>query len=239
MILKKNRVVVTGGSGRFAKSLKDAKSKYSFFYPSKKKLDITKIKSINNYLKKTKPSILLHLAGLSRPMQLHETDIEKSINLNIIGTANLVKICSKFKIKLVYFSTSYIYPGRKGNYKETDPVLPWNNYGWSKLGGESAVQMYKNSLILRVCMTEKPFVHKKAFANVKLNFIFHDEIVKILLKVLTKKGILNIGGPTETVYNFAKKYNNNVKKILNKKSSKNKFPLNPSMSLLKLNKLIK
>ena len=72
----------------------------------------------------------------------------KSINLNIVGTANLVNVCSKLKIKLIYFSTSYVYPGTKGNYNERDAVLPWNNYAWSKLGGESAVQMYKNSLIL-------------------------------------------------------------------------------------------
>ena len=239
MLLKKNRIVVTGGNGRFAKSLKNTKSKYTFFYPSKNKLDITKINSITRYLKKTKPSSLLHLAGLSRPMQLHESDIQKSINLNIVGTANLVNVCSQLKIKLIYFSTSYIYPGKKGNYKESDPVLPWNNYGWSKLGGESAVQMYKNSLILRVCMTEKPFVHKKAFSNVKLNFIFHQELAKILVKILNKKGILNLGGPTKTVYKFAKKYNSNVKKILNNKFLKNKFPLNPSMNLTKLNKIIK
>ena len=77
-------------------------------------------------------------------------------------------------------STSYVYEGVRGNYKETDPVLPWNNYAWSKLGGECAVQMYKNSLIFRACVIEKPFVHNKAFSNVKLNFIFHDEIVKLL-----------------------------------------------------------
>ena len=118
----------------------------------------------------------------------HEKNIQKSINLNIIGTANLVNICSELKIKLIYFSTSYVYPGTKGDYNEHDGVLPWNNYAWSKLGGECAVQMYKNSLILRVCMTEKPFIHKKAFANVKLNFIFHDELAKILVKILKKKG---------------------------------------------------
>ena len=68
--------------------------------------------------------------------------------------------CSEFNIKLIYFSTSYIYPGVRGNYKETDPLLPSNNYGWSKLGGECAVHMYKNSLILRVSMTEKPLFTK-------------------------------------------------------------------------------
>ena len=240
-MIKNNKIVVTGGSGRFAQSLKKTKSKYNFIYPNKKKLNITNINSIFNFLKKTKPRAVLHLAGLSRPMSKHDKNISESINLNIIGTSNLVSICSKLNIKIIYISTSYVYPGNKGNYKENDPVLPWNNYAWSKLGGECAVQMYKNSLILRVCMTEKPFIHKKAFSNVKLNFIFHDELAKILIKILhkNKKGIINVGGPTKTVYDFSKKYNSKVKKILCKKNSPNGFPLNPSMNLIKLSKLIK
>ena len=234
----KKKIIVTGGSGRFAQSLKKTKSKYKFIYPKKKSLDITKTKSIKNFLRKERPKSVLHLAGLSRPMSIHDKNIRKSIDLNIIGTANLVKVCSELKIKLIYFSTSYVYPGKKGNYTEQDSVLPWNNYGWSKLGGESAVQMYKNSLILRVCMTEKPFLHKKAFANVKLNFIFHDELSKLLIKLLNKKGIINLGGPTRTVYNFAKKYNKKVKKIYVRKNSSYNFPLKPFMNLSKLNKII-
>ena len=234
-----NKIVVTGGSGRFAQSLKKIKSKYKFIYPTKNYLDITSTNSIKKYLRKKKPKSVLHLAGLSRPMIKHEKDINKSIKLNIIGTANLVNICNELQIKLIYFSTSYVYPGKKGNYKESDPILPWNNYAWSKLGGECAVQMYKNSLILRVCMTEKPFIHKKAFTNVKLNFIFHEELAKILIKILDKKGVINIGGPTKTVYNFAKKYNPKVKKIFSKKNSPNNFPLKPFMNLTKLKKLIK
>ena len=235
----KKKVVVTGGSGRFAESFKKIKSKYRFIYPKKKSLNITKPKSIKKFLKKERPESVLHLAGLSRPMSIHDKNIKKSIDLNIIGTANLVKVCAELKIKLIYFSTSYVYPGNKGNYTEEDSVLPWNNYGWSKLGGESAVQMYKNSLILRVCMTEKPFLHKKAFANVKLNFIFHDELSKLLIKLLNKKGIINLGGPTKTVYNFAKKYNKKIKKIYVRKNSSYKFPLKPFMNLSKLNKIIK
>ena len=160
--------------------------------------------------------------------------ISKSIILNIIGTSNLVRACSELNIKIIYFSTSYVYQGTKGNYKENDPVLPWNNYAWSKLGGECAVQMYKNSLILRACMTEKPFVHKKAFSNVKLNFVFHEDMAKMLFKVIHKKGVLNIGGKTKTVFNFAKKYNPKVKKA----KSKGEFPLKPFMNLSKLQKII-
>ena len=238
-MINNNKIVVTGGSGRFAQSLKKIKSKYDFIYPSAKSLNIVNLNSIRKFLKKEKPSSVLHLAGLSRPMMQHDKDISKSINLNIIGTANLVNICSELKIKLIYFSTSYVYPGKKGNYKEHDPVLPWNNYAWSKLGGECAVQMYKNSLILRISMTEKPFIHEKAFANVKMNFLYHEDLVKILIKIINKKGIINVGGAPQTVYNFAKKYNPKVKKIFVKKNSIYNYPLNPYMNLSKLKKIIK
>ena len=238
-MINNNKIVVTGGSGRFAQNLKKIKSKYNFIYPSAKSLNIVNLNSIRKFLKKEKPSSVLHLAGLSRPMIQHDKDISKSINLNIIGTANLVNICSELKIKLIYFSTSYVYPGKKGNYKEHDPVLPWNNYAWSKLGGECAVQMYKNSLILIISMTEKPFIHEKAFANVKMNFLYHEDLVKILIKIINKKGIINVGGAPQTVYNFAKKYNPKVKKIFVKKNSIYNYPLNPYMNLSKLKKIIK
>ena len=81
------------------------------------------------------------------------------------------------------------------------------------MGGECAVKMYPNSLILRITMTEKPFAYKKAYTNLKTNFIFHEDLVKILPKVITKKGILNIGGKTQSVYKFAKKTNPMVKGI--------------------------
>ena len=49
-------------------------------------------------------------------MNIHINDISKSINLNIIGTANMVKACDKFNVKIIYFSTGYVYEGIKGNY---------------------------------------------------------------------------------------------------------------------------
>tara|TARA_B110000438_G_scaffold300509_1_gene353071 strand:+ start:86 stop:784 length:699 start_codon:yes stop_codon:yes gene_type:complete len=229
------KILVTGGGGRFSKILKSIKTKHQFIYTDKKKLNITKINSIKKNINKFKPNYILHLAGLSRPMSLHNKEINNSIDLNIIGTCNLVNECVKKNIKLIYFSTSYVYPGNKGFYKETSPVLPWNNYAWSKLGGECAVQMYKNSLILRVCMTEKPFVHKSAYANVKMNFIYHKDLAKILIKLIHKKGIYNLGGKSQSVYNFVKKDNKNVKK----KYSKGEYPLNQTMNINKLNKALK
>ena len=231
------KIVVTGGSGRFGKVFQKNVGK-NYLFPSKKELNILRFDSVFEYLKKKKPKYLIHMAGLSRPMSIHEKNIEKSIQLNIIGTANIVMAYSKFNIKVIYFSTSYIYPGIKGNYNENDSLLPSNNYAWSKLGGESAVQMYKNSLILRVSMTEKPFVHKKAFVDMQTNFIFYEEFIVILKKVIHRKGVLNIGGKSSSVFNFAKKYNKKIKKIFLKNKNHLKLPLNSSMSLKKINKII-
>ena len=167
-------------------------------------------------------------------MNIHDKKISQSIDLNIIGTCNVVKICEKLKIKLIYFSTGYVYPGIRGNYTETDSLNPINKYAFSKLGGECAVRMYDNSLILRIIMCEKPFVHKSAFYDVKTNFIFQEDVAKMIPRLLNKKGIINIGGKTQSVYNFAKKYNNRIKQISGRKI----FPPNPSMNLSKLKKIL-
>ncbi len=232
----KNLILVTGGDGRFAKVLKKKNKFLNLYFADKKSFDILNIKSLEKKIKTIKPKIIMHCAGLSRPMNMHEKNISKSIDLNIIGTSNITKICSKYKIKLIYFSTGYIYEGTKGNYSEKDPVKPFNNYGLSKLGGECAVKMYNNSLILRLTMTEKPFRYKKAYSNLITNFMFHEDVVKILPKIIKEKGIINIGGRSQSVFKFAKKFNKNTKKILlNKKAG---IPLKQTMNISKLRNLL-
>ena len=237
MYNNKTKILVTGSNGIFAKVLKKKNKSLNFFFADKKKCNILNLKSIETIIKKIEPKIILHCAGLSRPMDIHETDICKSIDLNIIGTANITKISKINKIKLIYFSTSYVYEGTKGNYKETDPVKPFNNYSLSKLGGECAVSMYENSLILRISMTEKPFLYNKAYSNLKSNFLFHEDLVFMLPKLIKKKGIINIGGKARSVYEFAKKYNSKVEKIIAPKNPK--LPLNQSMNVGNLNKILK
>jgi len=240
MFLYKNKIVVTGGTGRFGTIIKNNSLifKFNFLFPKKKELDILNVTSIKKYLKNKKPKYLLHLAGLSRPMKIHDTDIGQSIDKNIIGTANITKICSKYNIKLIYMSTCYVYPGIKGNYDEQSSLLPINNYAWSKLGGESSVRLYKNSLILRASVTEKPFVHKSAFTDFKTNFIFHEELLPKILKLLNQKGVINIGGKSQSVYKFAKKYNSRIEKISAKKMLGQKTRLNVTMNLKKFKRLV-
>ena len=113
--------------------------------------------------------------------------------------------------------------------------MPWNNYGWSKLGAESSVHLYKNSLIVRACMTEKPFTHKFAFTNVKTNFIFHNEFANLLIKVMPLKGVINVGGNSQTIFEFARKSNKKIKR----RKSKGELPFRMDMNISKLNKLCK
>ena len=232
----KTKILVTGGDGRFSKILKNKNKKLNLIFRNKKQFNILNMRSINKEIKKIKPKIILHCAGLSRPMIIHEKEIGKSIDINIIGTANLVKACEINNIKIIYFSTGYVYEGKKGNYSEKDPVKPFNNYAISKLGGECAVSMYQNSLILRITMTEKPFLHNKAYVNLKSNFMFHEDLVEMLPKLINKKGVINVGGKSQSIYNFAKKYNSKMKKIFAKKSIR--LPLNQTMNIKKLKSII-
>ena len=227
------KIIFTGGSGKFGKIFKKFHSnKKNIYYPSSSIFDVTNIKKMEKYVKKIKPKFIFHAAAISRPMDLHEKKIDKSVSVNIIGTSNIVNLCLKYRIKLIYFSTNYVYPSKKGSYSENHPLLPFNNYAWSKLGGECAVQMLKNSLTLRICMTEKPFGYKYAYSNLKTNFMFHEDLAKVFFKLVNKTGVVNIGGPAQSVYNFAKKSNKKIKKKILKKK-KNSLPLNSTMNIRK------
>ena len=95
------KIIFLGGNGRFGKIFKKVSKMKNILYPNKKNLNILNISSIKNYLIKNKPKILIHAAGLSRPMNIHEKNIIQSINKNIIGTCNLVKACSDLNIKII------------------------------------------------------------------------------------------------------------------------------------------
>jgi len=63
--------------------------------------------------------------------------------------------------------------------------------------------------------------------------LFHNQFAHLLIKVINKKGIINIGGKSQTIYNFAKKTKNVKKKI-----STGELPLKMDMNLNKLKKFL-
>ena len=58
------------------------------------------------------------------------------------------------------------------------------------------------------------------------------------MKVLKFKGTLNVGGKSQSVYNFVKKYNPKIKKISAKKIFGENAKFNVTMDIGKFKKLI-
>ena len=110
---------------------------------------------------------------------------------------------------------------------------------WSENARLLKIGKIRLSLEPNPFMEGKPFVHEFAFADMITNFIFHDEFIKIFKKIINQKGVINIGGKTRSVYDFARKYNPKIKKIYLKKNKNLKLPINSSMNLSKLNKILK
>ena len=70
------------------------------------------------------------------------------------------------------------------------------------------------------------------------SFIYQEDVAGIIMKLINKKGIINIGGKAQRIYDFAKKDNPNVKKNYLKKVKNLKFPKNSSINISKLNKIL-
>ena len=207
------KILISGGEGEFAKELQKCNTKYKIIAPSKKDMNITDLSKLDFNIFSNKPDFFIHAGALTRPMVIHEEEPNESIKNNIIGTSNVVLTCMKYNVKLIYLSTDYVYPGISGNYTEEDNLKPFTKYGWSKLGGECSVRLYDNHLILRMSMNKRPFPHPKALVDMKKSLMYIDDAAKIVLQLLDKNGTINIGGKSQSVYEFVKETNSEVGKI--------------------------
>ena len=229
---------MSGGRGKLATEILKHNTEYKIHAPIKSEMDITKIDDIRRYVNEVKPDIFLHPAALTRPMVMHDENPDLSIRTNIIGTSNVVLACMEKNIKVVYISTDYVYPGILGNYKEDDYLLPVNKYAWSKMGGECAVKLYDNSLILRCCISDKPFSHPKAFIDVKKSMMYNTDVAKIILKLLNESGVINIGGKSQTVYDFVKETDPDIQTISIKELGDVELAEDSSMCVNKMKRLL-
>ena len=85
------KIIFTGGSGKFGKIFRKFNlNKKNIYYPSSKTFDVTNFKRMEKFIRKIKPKFIIHAAAISRPMILHEKNIQRSVSTNIIGTSNIV-----------------------------------------------------------------------------------------------------------------------------------------------------
>lgn len=228
------KILFTGGDGHLNSKFKELGDS-EFIFLSKHGMDITSEKSISEVFNNLDFDYVIHSAALTRPMTLHDEKPELSIDVNIIGTSNITKACIRHNKKLIYISTDYVYDGVFGNKSEDDGVKPFNKYGWSKLGGECAVQLHDNHLIIRLAMVEYPFPYEAAFDNVFKSCIWSDEVPEKILKLIDQQGIINLGGKSQSIYHFAKERYPNLKRI---QANKNNVK-NTTLILNKLDKIIR
>ena len=232
------KILISGGGGNLAKEIVKANKSYNILSLSKSQLNICNKDELDKIISEIKPDIFIHTAALTRPMVKHIKSPDASIKNNIIGTSNVVLTCIKYNIKLIYISTDYVYPCTDGNYSEEDPLMPVNEYAWSKLGGECAVKLYNNSLILRMALCQKPFPHPKALVDIKKSYLYMDKAADIILKLINEQGIINVGGETMSPFEFIKKNNPNIKKnYLNEIKDVN-MGIDASMNIDKLDKIL-
>ena len=237
-MIEQSKILFTGGSGLLGGEIK--KLLPEVHYPSSSEFNVTNYEQMDDYLKKLDIKLLIHAAAFTSPPRIDKDPI-KAIDVNIIGTSNIVKLCAKYNIKLVYLSTDYVFKGDKGNYKEDDPVFPVNKYAWSKLGGECALRLYDNTIIIRTSFGPNEFQFPKAFID---QWTSRESVSKIAKKIVNLiqtdfLGTIHIGAKSRTVYEYAKELEKD-KEIAELRRDEVDFivPMDTSLNCEKYNKLM-
>jgi dTDP-4-dehydrorhamnose reductase len=230
--------LVIGASGKIGKYFLDNKRQKLLLTFNKNKFkgglkyDILKDK-IYDIILKYKISKVVLLSACSDP-DYCKKNLEISNQLNVVKTKKLISDLIKFKIYFIFFSTEFVFDGKKGRYSENDRTKPINIYGKQKLEIEKYIkQNTKNYCIFRIAKTYGDnfrdntlvvdFIKKskqrkvKIFAakDQKFSPLFSKDLVKITNLFLRKKitGTFNIGGPKiYSRYGLYSKFNKLIKK---------------------------
>ena len=191
-------ILITGGSGYLGKEL--IKLFPDSLHPAHKELDITDDENVKEVIKKSKPSIIIHLAGLTGIREC-ENDKKLAWESNYLGTLNLIKACEQFNNEcyFVYMSATGVFYGDRGSYSEDDLPYPINYYGLTKFLGEVALQSsnLKKWLIIRAnCVHLGRWHYPKAFVDRYGTYLFTNDTAKAIKDVITQglTGIVHIAG---------------------------------------------
>ena len=160
------KILVIGGSGRIGFDLCQFFSEKHQIFPTfnehditnfflnAKKLDATNFNDVITLFDLIKPDVVLHTAALTN-VDLCETNHKLADIMNVKTTENIVEASKILKTKIVYFSTSYVFDGKKKIYVENDSTSPTTYYGRTKEIGENIIKNYDHDwLILR---TDQPY----------------------------------------------------------------------------------
>lgn len=136
------KILITGAEGMLGQDLVPVLEDEGFdvVETDKDSMDVTDLERVKNILDKEDPDIVIHCAAYTN-VDKAEEEVELVTKINVIGTENIAKVCSKKNILIVYISTDYVFDGRSERpYESDDETNPLSIYGKTKLAGEDAVK---------------------------------------------------------------------------------------------------
>ncbi|MBT8181851.1 MAG: dTDP-4-dehydrorhamnose reductase [Eudoraea sp.] len=136
-------ILVTGANGQLGKCLKKIAGNYDalkFNFMDSDALDITKTRSIDEAFEFQQFDYCINCAAYTNVEQAEKTP-ERAFTVNADGVKNIATACKNNNVVLIHISTDYVFDGKKEEaYLNTDLPNPINQYGKSKLAGESFIQ---------------------------------------------------------------------------------------------------
>ena len=147
------RILVTGANGQLGQEFKNnvSSSNHKFYFTNVNELDITKKKEILDYVTIYKIELIINCAAYTN---VDDTEINKrqAIKVNLDAVKNLIEICEEKKLKMIHFSTDYVYNSNNLNpINEDSKINPINYYGISKREGERIIEKSSSdSIIIRI-----------------------------------------------------------------------------------------
>ena len=116
------------------------------------KLDVRDEKSVDTCIESSRPDVVF-LAAANVSSDYCEHHPQEAHAIHITGSINVAKAATRWRAKLVNYSTDYIFDGAQGPYAEEDGPSPINEYGRTKLEGEGAIrELMPDFLNLRTSM---------------------------------------------------------------------------------------
>jgi dTDP-4-dehydrorhamnose reductase len=142
------RWFVTGAGGQLATAFAGI-LEGEVFLSREEALDIRDAEAVHAAVHGFAPDAILHCAAYTN-VDGAEADATLAEAVNVTGTHNIVEAVRGTHTTVVYFSTDYVFDGRKGEpYVETDGTHPLNVYGRTKLEGEKQVLAWAHGTVFR------------------------------------------------------------------------------------------
>lgn len=152
------KIAVIGRSGQLATCFKEvAPSELEISFYGRNEVDITKAET---YILLKSADLIINCSAYTAVDKAEECP-EDAYAVNRMGVIQLVQFCEEYHLKLIHFSTDFVFEGEANTpYTEDSFTGPKSIYGASKLAGEEVIlQSALSALVIRTSWLYSPFGH--------------------------------------------------------------------------------